>query len=123
MSGPRKAHQTLGYSHRMGSFVWKAEWGPEYHQSMIVSLLALVLASVLAFGQYRLSLPVRIGMNSLIRSVVVRQMIIRDNKKLDESEIAIMEGTDRKRVEELARLEGITFEQAMERRKGFRYLY
>ncbi|THU92751.1 MFS general substrate transporter [Dendrothele bispora CBS 962.96] len=87
----------------MGSFVWKAEWGPEYHQSMIVSLLALALASVLA--------------------LVIRQMIVRDNKKLDADEKAIMEGTDRTRVEEAARLEGITFEQAMERRKGFRYLY
>ncbi|KAL0573376.1 hypothetical protein V5O48_008573 [Marasmius crinis-equi] len=51
------------------------------------------------------------------------QMIIRDNKKLDEDEKAIFEGADRARVQEAARLEGITFEQAMERRKGFRYLY
>ena len=27
------------------------------------------------------------------------------------------------RIEEAARLEGLTFEEAMERRKGFRYLY
>ncbi|THU76355.1 MFS general substrate transporter [Dendrothele bispora CBS 962.96] len=87
----------------MGSYVWKAEWGPEYHQSMIVSLVALVLSTVLA--------------------LVIRQLIIRDNKKLDADERAVMEGADRTRVEEAARLEGITFEQAMERRKGFRFLY
>ncbi len=30
---------------------------------------------------------------------------------------------DANRVEEAASLEGISFEQAMERRRGFRYLY
>ena len=34
-----------------------------------------------------------------------------------------MNGVDRERVEEAARLEGLTFESALERRKGFRYLY
>jgi len=34
-----------------------------------------------------------------------------------------MDGTDRERVEEAGRLEGLTFEDALERRKGFRYLY
>ncbi|KAF9257148.1 MFS general substrate transporter [Marasmius fiardii PR-910] len=87
----------------IGSFVWKAEWGPAYHQSMAVSLAALALSTVLAF--------------------IIRQMIVRDNKKLDEDERAAVQGADRTRVEEAARLEGITFEQAMERRKGFRYLY
>jgi hypothetical protein len=50
-------------------------------------------------------------------------MLVRRNKKLDADEKAAMEGVDRERVEEAARLEGLTFEQAMERRKGFRYLY
>lgn len=50
-------------------------------------------------------------------------MLIRENKKLDADEKAVMEGANRTRVEEAARLEGITFEQAMERRKGYRYLY
>ncbi|KAG7087935.1 hypothetical protein E1B28_011980 [Marasmius oreades] len=87
----------------IGSFVWKAEWGPAYHQSMAVSLAALALSSVMA--------------------LVIRQMIIRDNRKLDEDERAAIQGADRTRVEEAAKLEGITFEQAMERRKGYRYLY
>lgn len=50
-------------------------------------------------------------------------MLIRKNKRLDTDEKAAMEGADRTRVEEAARLEGITFEQAMERRKGYRFLY
>jgi len=48
---------------------------------------------------------------------------VRENRKLDADEKAAMEGANRTRVQEAAKLEGITFEQAMERRKGYRYLY
>ena len=48
---------------------------------------------------------------------------MRENRKLDADEKAAMEGANRTRVQEAAKLEGITFEQAMERRKGYRYLY
>ena len=55
--------------------------------------------------------------------LVIRQILIRKNKKLDADEKLAIEGTNRTRVEDAAKLEGITFEQAMERRKGYRYLY
>ena len=42
---------------------------------------------------------------------------------MDEDAKAELEAVDTGRVEEAARLEGITLEQAMEKRKGFRYLY
>ncbi|KAJ6622563.1 MFS general substrate transporter [Mycena sp. CBHHK59/15] len=87
----------------MGSYTWKAEWGPQYHQSMIVSLCALVFASLLSLG--------------------IRQHLLRKNKQLDEDERTALEGANESRVKEAAILEGISFEQAMERRKGFRYLY
>ncbi|KAJ7490555.1 MFS general substrate transporter [Mycena latifolia] len=87
----------------MGSYTWKAEWGPEYHQSMIISLCSLVLSTVMALG--------------------IRQHLVRKNKRLDEDERVSMQGANEIRVKEAAILEGITFEQAMERRKGFRYLY
>ncbi|KAF9465317.1 MFS general substrate transporter [Collybia nuda] len=87
----------------MGSYTWKSNWGPEYHQSMAISLAALVFSTFLSY--------------------IIRHMLIRKNKRLDEDEKAAMEGADRTRVEEAARLEGITFEQAMERRKGYRFLY
>ena len=35
---------------RIGSFTWKAEWGPEYHPSMFISLAALICSSLLALG-------------------------------------------------------------------------
>jgi hypothetical protein len=50
-------------------------------------------------------------------------MLIRKNRKLDADDQLAMEGANKARVEEAARLEGITFEQAMERRKGYRFLY
>ncbi|KAF8215054.1 MFS transporter [Mycena galopus ATCC 62051] len=87
----------------MGSYTWKAAWGPEYHQSMIISLCSLALSSVMAWG--------------------IRRHLIRLNRKLDEDERIAMQGANEIRVKEAAILEGITFEQAMERRKGFRYLY
>ncbi|KAJ7578186.1 major facilitator superfamily domain-containing protein [Mycena floridula] len=87
----------------MGSYTWKANWAPRYHQSMLISLCALVLSSALA--------------------LLMRQMLIRENRQLDADEMEAVKGANRKRVEEAAKLEGITFEQAMERRKGYRYLY
>ncbi|KAK7022168.1 tartrate transporter [Favolaschia claudopus] len=87
----------------MGSYTWKSEWGPKYHNSMIISLCGLALSTVMAFG--------------------IRQHLMRKNKQLDEDERVAMQGANEIRVREAAHLEGITFEQAMERRKGFRYLY
>ncbi len=54
---------------------------------------------------------------------VIRQILERENRKLDADEKAVMDSADRFRVEEAAKIEGITFEQAIERRKGYRYLY
>jgi len=87
----------------MGSYTWKSTWGPKYHQSFIISLAALALSTFLSF--------------------VIRQMLIRRNQKLDTDEKAALEGADQTRVAKAARLEGLTFEQAMERRKDYRYLY
>jgi uncharacterized membrane protein len=87
----------------MGSYTWKSAWSPKYHQSMAISLGALVISTLL--------------------SLVIRQMLVRENRKLDADEKAAMSAANRERVEEAARLEGITFDEAMERRKGYRYLY
>ncbi|KAJ3501242.1 hypothetical protein NLJ89_g9428 [Agrocybe chaxingu] len=93
----RKSRQPNGLLHM------EIYMGPKYHQSMGISLGALVISTVL--------------------SLIIRQMLVHENRTLDEDEKAAMEGANRARVEEAARLEGITFEEAMERRKGYRYLY
>ncbi len=50
----------------------------------------------------------------------IRQSLVRENKKLAANENA---NIDSARVEEAARLEGITYDQALKKRRGFRYLY
>ncbi|KAJ7506747.1 MFS general substrate transporter [Mycena galericulata] len=87
----------------MGSYTWKSQWSPLYHQSMLISLCALVLSTLMSFG--------------------IRQHLLRKNKQLDEDERVVMRGANEVRVREAAIIEGISFEEAMERRKGFRYLY
>ncbi|KAF8839408.1 MFS general substrate transporter [Paxillus ammoniavirescens] len=87
----------------MGSYIWKANWSPRYHQSMIIALCALAFASFLSF--------------------LVRTILVRENKRMERQEMDLMHGAERERIEEAARLEGITFEEAVRRRKGFRYLY
>ncbi|KAF5385673.1 hypothetical protein D9757_005545 [Collybiopsis confluens] len=88
----------------IGSFTWKAEWGPGYHQSMGISMAAFVVATVLSIGN-------------------TSTMGNPDNKRLDEDEKMALTEANRVRVEEAARLENISFDEAMRRRQGFRYLY
>lgn len=87
----------------MGSYIWNANWSPQYHQSMIIALCALILASFL--------------------SLVIRWMLVRENNRMEREEMDLMHGPERQRIEEAAKLEGITFEEAIKRRKGFRYLH
>lgn len=91
---------------------------------MIIGIASLGLSSVLALGglcclfNLSVSLPYR-G----IPRVVIRQMLVADNKRLEREEQKEMTPAKRLRIEEAARLEGLTFEEALERNKGFRYLY
>ncbi|KAI0321484.1 MFS general substrate transporter [Amylostereum chailletii] len=76
----------------IGSFTWKAEWGPNYHPSMWISMASLLFST----------------------------MLVQENKKLAESEM--QDPATRQRIEDAARLEGITVQEATDRKKGFRYL-
>lgn len=59
----------------------------------------------------------------LCEPIVIRQMLVRENRRLDESELGALKGANRERIEEFAKLEGITIDEALERKRGFRYLY
>ena len=94
---------------------------------MIIATVALAVASVLAFGMYhkflqaaRITDPTRHHCCSW--ALAIRQMLITENKRLDREERQMTEAK-RQRIEEAARLEGLTLEEALERNKGFRYLY
>ena len=54
---------------------------------------------------------------------MIRCILVNENKRLDKDELGALKGANRERVEEFARLEGITIEEAMQRKRGFRYLY
>ena len=53
----------------------------------------------------------------------MRVMLIRENKRLARDELKDLKAANRERVEKAAQLEGISLDQALEQRKGFRYLY
>ena len=92
---------------------------------MIIALCNLVLSSALGLGKF--SLPSLHCFGSVKRPftcmcLVMRQMLIRENKRMELEDLELTEG-QRERIEEAARLEGISFEEAVRRRRGFRYLY
>ncbi|KAG6907798.1 hypothetical protein DXG01_007337 [Tephrocybe rancida] len=58
-----------------------------------------------------------------VNGVGIRQMLIRKNKRLAAEEDTVLEAAERTRIEEAAMLQGISFDQALKKRKGFRYLY
>ncbi|KAJ7052049.1 major facilitator superfamily domain-containing protein [Mycena amicta] len=111
---PAKRAAAIGIANGMGnlgtlvgSFGWKNKWAPRYAPSSYISLTALVVSTAAA--------------------AVIRQRLIRMNRQLDsESESAnatVLTGTNEDRVKKAAHLEGITVQQALENRRGYRYLY
>lgn len=54
---------------------------------------------------------------------MIRCLLIKENNDLDKRELADLGAARRKRIEDAARLEGITFQEALEKKRGFRYLY
>ncbi|OJT01933.1 hypothetical protein TRAPUB_7577 [Trametes pubescens] len=106
----------------ISSFVWKSEWGPDYHQSMFIGIAALAFATALSIGPYYLlHFLEHFYQSGLV--LVIRCILVRQNSQLEQEELANLKGAKRERIEDAARLEGITFEEALRRKKGFRYLY
>lgn len=95
---------------------------------MFIGLASLVFATVLALSTYQASSAtaacqgVGFGFAHTSAPPVIRCMLVRQNKRLEENELNDLKGARRERIEDAARLEGITFEEALRRRRGFRYL-
>ena len=87
----------------MGSYVWKGAWGPDYHPSMIIGIASMSLATALA--------------------LLMRYMLIAENKQMERDQLQNMTEDERQRIEDAAKLEGLTMQEALERRRGFRLLY
>ena len=91
---------------------------------MIIGISGLALATVLAYGRPYCRSSEHCLSKSLIRLLVLRYILVQENKRFEreELEIANSTGARRQRIEDAARLEGITFEEALRRKRGFRYL-
>ena len=90
---------------------------------MFIGVAALLLASLLGLSKCLIDLSYLECAVLLIFLEVIRYLLIKENKDFARKELADLDEAQRNRIEEAARLEGITFEQAMENKKGFRYLY
>ncbi|KAJ7146818.1 major facilitator superfamily domain-containing protein [Mycena epipterygia] len=106
---PSKRAATIGIVNGMGnlgtlvgSYVWKSSWGPRYDQSFEISLVALILSTIF--------------------SLVIRQRLVRMNRQLDADDAAVSSANE-ECVKKAAHLEGITYQQALARHRGFRYIY
>lgn len=88
---------------------------------MEIGIAALAFSSVLALSRFRSLTPTSDLFISELS--VIRVMLVKDNKRLDEDELGGLKGANKERIEEFARLEGISIEEATERKRGFRYLY
>ena len=59
----------------------------------------------------------------MVDYTVMRVLLLRENEQMAEKGLDTMDESERQRIEEAARLEGITFDEAVRRRMGFRYQY
>lgn len=50
-------------------------------------------------------------------------LLVRANKRMEHEELDVIHVPERERIEEAAKLDGTTFDEAVRRRMGFRYLY
>ncbi|KAF7317293.1 Tartrate transporter [Mycena chlorophos] len=87
----------------VNAFMWPTMFGPSYRKSMGASIGCVLLALILA--------------------VVIRQILMRRNKLLDADDEKMRTQMSDERVKDAALLEGITFEEALERRKTIRFMY
>ena len=109
---------------RIGPYAWKTAWGPKYHPSMVISLAVLILSSLLLFGLWIMILLWRNFVCLYFHAfIVICQIHICKNNKFDTDEKVALDRASLVMVSEAAHLEGMTFDQAMERRKGYQYLY
>lgn len=50
-------------------------------------------------------------------------MVVAENKKMEQDQLKSLTNAERQRIEDAAKLEGLTVGEALERRRGFRLLY
>lgn len=91
---------------------------------MMIAISSMFTAICLAYGKIQFDYE-KILRQLTHHSVVVavRTILIRENQLLDRDEMGTLQRAKQERVEQAARLEGISVEEAMKKRRGFRNLY
>ncbi|TDL14800.1 hypothetical protein BD410DRAFT_733605, partial [Rickenella mellea] len=90
------------------AFVWDSKCGPGYQRSMLIGIVAIVMNAQCALGRL---------------CSLHNKLLLEENRQLETAELAELKEGNREHVRETARLEGITFNAGLERRRGFGYLY
>ena len=88
---------------------------------MVIGICALTVTTALSLGVYLKCFEVILM--GYIDNTVMRVLLLRENGRMVEKELGTMDEPEQQKVEEAARLEGITFDEAVRRRMGFRYQY
>lgn len=102
MSTPERVSKLRSSQFRCpSSYVWDKKFGKSYRVSYGIVLACFTIGIILNF--------------------VFRQILIGLNKKLEAGEQAWAENNER--IDATAEAEGITREEVMDMRRGFRYLY
>jgi hypothetical protein len=86
---------------------------------MIIGICSLLVSISLAFGKDNHLF--KVGITHWDLKKVIRTMLVRENKRMDRED-SDMNEAKRGRIEQAAKLEGITIAEAMEKQRGFRYL-
>ncbi|KAG6332104.1 hypothetical protein ID866_6984 [Astraeus odoratus] len=107
----------------IGSYIWKASWGPRYHQTMLITSCSYAFGIIVACSNGLLYCYEGYSNRTDLVLQVIRRLLICENKHMEQLEIDSMERAQLERIEKAAELEGTTFEEAVMRRKQFRYLY
>ena len=92
---------------------------------MIIGICALVFSSSLAICEFKRLTENHYKHTNSDHLPGMRVLLVRENKRLDQSELGSLKGatSNRQRIEEYAHLQGLTMDEALERKRGFRYLY
>ena len=89
---------------------------------MFIGIAALALGTSLATGDFPASSSKFLSEGRMAHGTVIRCMLARENQRLEREERYSLDPEEEERTKEAARLEGITEEEALVRRRGFRYL-
>ena len=88
---------------------------------MLIGICSILAAIFLALGKMINTFS---SWQYILRlGIVIRITLVRENRRMDQDDRLALSEAKRERIELAAKLEGITIEEALEKQRGFRYLF